>query len=431
MSNPFPALRAGVTAQTYLEPSKAFTIQLWVLSGVLGVSLLLVLASLGLRLRHGTFWVYRLHPSASGSWITPNPIICWLLWSTAFIAMAQVFIFYTLRFEEAGSDLTNAMIWRCVSWLPLYIAGLNLTWATALAPILSRTDTSPSSFDLARHPYLVNASFLFAHLALLGAILAISIDANAWFNRAFQTSQILGRTIDAASAAFEAGDGETVAALQTKIEELGVLVLAQSEKTRIVWRDLFIAYSSFEGVLTIGFFLAAFSHYKSLKISMQQLRQRHPSNGSTFTHQMKALVWTYRALVFTSCITASIASTYFTIGIYIAVEVKNVAAPTKASQIIQLLSLYVYAVLGSLTNIVMLVRSFSFASPTGPAKSPPLRPHTPSKWSTAEMQGFGVSSTGSPTAIAISFDRAIMVEDGVDEGLELSPVKEDLKGTAR
>lgn len=134
--------------------------------------------------------------------------------------------------------------------LPLYLTGLNLTWATALAPIISRTDTPTSSLDLARHPYLVSAAFIFAHLAAVGAIVPISIDANVWFNRAFHSSQLLRKALDAASAAFDSGDVEIVAALQTTIQELGGLVLSQSEKTKDIWRDLFIVYSSFEGLLT-------------------------------------------------------------------------------------------------------------------------------------------------------------------------------------
>lgn len=85
-TNPFPALRASLISQVYLEPTPTFQVQLWALSGVLGLSLVLVVASLGLRAVNKQFWVYRLHPSAFGSWITPNPLVGWLLASAVFLS---------------------------------------------------------------------------------------------------------------------------------------------------------------------------------------------------------------------------------------------------------------------------------------------------------------------------------------------------------
>lgn len=282
--------------------------------------------------------------------------------------MAQVFIFYTLRYQDPGSNLHNAMIWRCIIWcvsraaeprglkveddadqsltfrLPLYIGGLNMTWATALAPLLARHAPSPSRFDLSRHPHLVSMFFILAHIFVCAGVIPTSVASNFAFNRAFRTSSRLVELLDQASAAFDQGRVADVQALQPAIEAMSALAVEQGKAVERIWRNLFIVYSTFEGLLTIvrgpifakaamggadlagdsqGFFAAAYAHYKSLRNSMRQLKERNSSSGSSYSRQMTALVWTYYALIFTSCVTAALASCYLSVGSkssYISVE---------------------------------------------------------------------------------------------------------------
>ena len=35
------------------------------------------------------------------------------------VAVTQVFIFHSFKSQNSGADLTNAMIWRCVTWFGL------------------------------------------------------------------------------------------------------------------------------------------------------------------------------------------------------------------------------------------------------------------------------------------------------------------------
>ncbi|KAK4699586.1 hypothetical protein P7C70_g6674, partial [Phenoliferia sp. Uapishka_3] len=271
-TNPFDALQVSLSAQIYLEPSRSFRAQLWTLSGVFGFTLLLCLAILWLRWRRANFWVYRLSPSPFGNWIMPNPHVCWLLFSGSFVAIAQVFIHYTFQYETPGSDLSGAMLWRCIIWLPLFIGGLNLTWATTLAPILSRQDHGSQAFDLARHPHFVSAAFVSVHFAAVATILPYSIASNVMYNRILRTGKVLGNVLSEASKAFNAGDLATVADLVVEIKNLDLVATKQKEELFEKWRDLWIIYAVFSGLLTISRSLVSPSPVYHLSITRYSSR---------------------------------------------------------------------------------------------------------------------------------------------------------------
>lgn len=77
-----------------------------------------------------------------------------------------------------------------------------MTWATSLAPILSR-EPSSRRFDLSRHPYLVSAFFIALHFVGLGTIIPLSIYTNSHYNTAIDTASALLKTLGAANNAFE------------------------------------------------------------------------------------------------------------------------------------------------------------------------------------------------------------------------------------
>ncbi|KAK4698866.1 hypothetical protein P7C70_g7404, partial [Phenoliferia sp. Uapishka_3] len=414
-TNPFPALLASLEAQVYLAPSVAFETNLWVLSGVLGFCLILVLTSLWLRVRRGTFWIYRLHPSHFGSWITPNPMVCWLLGSVVFLAMTQVFIFYTLKYQTPGADLTNAMIWRCVIWLPLWIGGLNLTWGTALAPVLLRQDLSHSNsgnyspFLLTQHPHVVSIFMIYVHISIITTVIYFSVTTNSLFNQLLSTGDKLGRVLGEASFAFDAGEIVTVSNLTTLIQGLSVKADSQRNGMLSRWRDLFIVYSVFDGLLTIGFFFAAMIHSSSLRRSMRRILE--DTRGSKNTERVVALRWGLRALIFTSLTAAAIGFSYLGLDIYIAVKVREVAAGSFASKFVQLYSMYIFAIFGTLSNIITLACSKFFEPATPPVTSTPLsslRGSSSGSWSKSHSPGYSQYDAGS-----VAFERAVTVGQGL------------------
>lgn len=61
----------------------AYNNQLYILSALLGVCLLIQLASLSLRWRRGTLWIYR----KSGGYIVIHGTVCWCGLSSIFLGL--------------------------------------------------------------------------------------------------------------------------------------------------------------------------------------------------------------------------------------------------------------------------------------------------------------------------------------------------------
>lgn len=85
-TNPFPALLLDLNSTLYLKHTPSYENQLYALSGAMGLCLVLALTSLVLQIRRRSFWIFRLHATAVGTWIVPNVIVCWLLGSCVFLA---------------------------------------------------------------------------------------------------------------------------------------------------------------------------------------------------------------------------------------------------------------------------------------------------------------------------------------------------------
>lgn len=75
---------------------------------------------------------------------------------------------------------------------------------------------------------------------------------------------------------------------------------------------------------------------------------------------MRGLVWGYRALVFTSLVTLLLAAGYLGIAIYLSIDGGAVTTGAHVSSIVSLISIYFFAVFGTLSNLVMLIRSIFY-----------------------------------------------------------------------
>ena len=84
--NPFLAIRTRL--QTAFNPktiSPSNSTQITFISGLLGIVLLITLATLVIRVRKGSFWVMRWTGTHQGNYITPHPVNCYLIGSMVFL----------------------------------------------------------------------------------------------------------------------------------------------------------------------------------------------------------------------------------------------------------------------------------------------------------------------------------------------------------
>lgn len=88
--NPFPALESELTSNFYYTTApQNYFIQLYVLSAIQGILLILNLISLVVRMtrKKNGFWMFKLRPASIGkrSFIIPASAVCFLIFHSIFV----------------------------------------------------------------------------------------------------------------------------------------------------------------------------------------------------------------------------------------------------------------------------------------------------------------------------------------------------------
>lgn len=169
---PFPALEEAILV--LLNPPipnpGTFDRHLHALSAILGVELLLILCSLGIRwYRVGEIWLFRLNYTAKGTFVVPHFAVSWQICSALFLALLQGYI-YIISFHNHGKVVSGFMAWNITVWIPSWIAAWGVVWSIAAARYL-QFSSSPSMLP---NPRLLSFAFL---SGLFIVMLAVSIVA--------------------------------------------------------------------------------------------------------------------------------------------------------------------------------------------------------------------------------------------------------------
>lgn len=77
--DPYPGLSQQLRARFYAPSTLEFDLQIGCLTGIFGLCLVLVLASLGIRYWRRTFWIFATRKTVAGTWIVPHPIVTWTI----------------------------------------------------------------------------------------------------------------------------------------------------------------------------------------------------------------------------------------------------------------------------------------------------------------------------------------------------------------
>ncbi|KAL8280552.1 hypothetical protein RQP46_007200 [Phenoliferia psychrophenolica] len=247
-SNPFPALEAALIGEVYLSHTPSYHPQLWLLAVIYAVLFCLTLATVVVRVRRDGFWLYRLHPTTYGSWIKPNVINCWLVYSGVFQLLAQVYIEYGHTYGTIGGDIQFAILFRLIIWLPLWIGGLHMTFSTAIAPAIQASAAGESG---SRRPMLYSIGFVALNIMGTTVITTLSVIANRKYQLALRVGTVLQEVLAKASAAFDSGDLETVATLNISITRLFGEVAIASDHFIYWWRLVWIVYACINGSLAV------------------------------------------------------------------------------------------------------------------------------------------------------------------------------------
>lgn len=244
-SNPFLVLQHTLRNAVYLSHGPFFSLQLYGLCAVQGLSLLLVIGALSVRRICGVFWIARVHRTQYGSWIIPNPVCCWLIWSGIFLGALLRFTTLTLVYGKNGSDLKNVMLWRCLVWIPLWLAGWLMSFSTWISPLLSQ-EPSAATFSLSHFPRTATFILFLLPSLLLGSVIPLSIITSNAFNKMFAIFLLLDEGLTEAANAVQSGqvvqDGDALSGL-------GAEFPARLLEVVTWWRRVWMVWAGFAGFL--------------------------------------------------------------------------------------------------------------------------------------------------------------------------------------
>lgn len=155
------------------------------------------------------------------------------------------------------------MIWRGLSWIPLWISAWMMTWSTFLSPILANqskpghSNSNGLSGSLSRHPILVNTFFLSVPCIVVATLVPLSYRLNSTYNYIFGEYRVLAALVTSAEINFDQG----IATNATTLLTMGALINEMNLLTNVVyshWTSLFVAWAVFIAFCGLVSFL--FSH---------------------------------------------------------------------------------------------------------------------------------------------------------------------------
>lgn len=180
--DPYAVSQAALRKAMYTQHGHEFKGTLLTVTILYATSIILNFTSLVLRWKGGKLWLFRIHSTPGGEFITPNPVVNWLVSMLVFYASVTLYFTYrTWQNGKEGTDITNFIFWMMTVWLGIWSAGWLWAWSTALAPFLSPKG-APGRLDIRIPPSLVTGFFITIHIFAITVILALSSLANHKFN---------------------------------------------------------------------------------------------------------------------------------------------------------------------------------------------------------------------------------------------------------
>lgn len=246
-----------------------------------------------------------------------------------------------------------------------------------------------SSFSLSSYPTLVNIIFTTLPFLLLATVVPLTLITNKRYNNAFTAATALIGILEVANAQVQLGkvEASTLAAelkpllsVVTGLETEMELLIESWKRVWIAWLSftllfLIVSRSSTSSFLTTTdrnrflklYVYAAITYSRSLNISISNLRSkvRNNSVGTTSdssSSQLNVLIWSYRTLIFTEVLIACIGFCYLIMSVTLSIKTAEVAQGGVIAELVTLVSIWIFAFMGTLSCLALLFRSFTSPS---------------------------------------------------------------------
>ncbi|GAA5872867.1 hypothetical protein JCM8547_005722 [Rhodosporidiobolus lusitaniae] len=367
--NPWELIREAFARQVRPVLEDSFLSQLWATSALLGLSLILMLLCLVVKIKQGSYWVFRTYRGTGGRFIVVHYSSAFLTFMIAFFILLIVYVWQTARYAE-GHLVEDTALWRTLTWIPGVFAFWFSAWSLVCSHILHLDSSGRPARTWFASAFFVNSVGIFMPAALAVSVGILASVAHKHYHTAMDNYGVIDGSLSALSASyngtfdsslFSSGIGLTLAEeFTTDLEEFGTW-----------FRWTFVAYLTFSCILLILLVISATMHLRELRKTMDDLRNRSQLDDDV-RNQEQSLEAAYRGLVYVTWSIIAACVAIVAIFLFVSVAGRKVVYDATISKVASLLPIWIFSVFGptlSLSFLVRLLRNSSSAPPKSLRKS--------------------------------------------------------------
>lgn len=369
MADPYAVSKNVLRTAMYIQHGPEFEGVIIAVVVMYATSIILNISTIALRWKGGNFWMFRIHTTPGGEFITPNPVANWIVWMLFFYVFALYFAYRTWESGIEETDMSDYIFWLMTVWLGIWSAGWLWAWSTALAPFLSPKG-SPGQHRLDKRisPALLTGFFITVHVLSVTAILILAALANIKFNTLFQLFKQMDQALTAASEAYQAGQFNLLPSSATLAAAQAVFNTTFEQLTNR-WIAIWTGWLVIDSIFIVIFVFAMWAQYRDLSeaiANVKLLRLGTASWDTKASRHMENLVWSVRSLQITGAAVVLILLSF--IGLQLpcidrTTTIKALQGET-LSEILRLAGLSFSAFFGGIINLTLFIQTVKTYRPT-------------------------------------------------------------------
>ncbi|GAA5874517.1 hypothetical protein JCM16303_002890 [Sporobolomyces ruberrimus] len=361
-ANPWAAIRQAFTAQVRPDLGNAFLSQLYATSAMIALSTVLFIASLYIKWRQGTYWLFKTHRGTGGVYLVPHYSSCWISGFVVFFGVLQGYLWKSIYFSR-GDLVYDSALWRTLVWYAGWIAFYLAAWSLCVSHVLHLDSAGrPARSFIAQAPFLNT----FGLLVILGSAVSIGIlggCSHIKYHSAMSNYEEIDTALNALQVtyngnfdvgAFQSGTGFAIA-------ERFVTDLA-SFGTYFRWT--FIAYLVWTLLLEILLVGAGVLHLRELRRTMDEMSNRTHVTPEA-REQERMIEQTYNSLVYITYGVCLLLTAVNAIFAFVAAAGSKVVYVRSYAEAAGLLPPWIFAALGLPLSILFFRRTYLASKTTG------------------------------------------------------------------
>ncbi|GAA5978048.1 hypothetical protein JCM5350_007380 [Sporobolomyces pararoseus] len=354
-ANPWAAIRAAFTAQVRPNLGHAFLSQLYATSAIIALSTVFFIASLYIKWREGSYWLFRTHRGTGGIFIVPHYSSCWITGFILFFGVLQGYLWKSIYFSR-GELVYDSALWRTLVWYAGWISFYLAAWSLCVSHVLHLDSAGrPSRAFVAQAPFLNT----FGLLVILGSAVSIGILGGCThikYHSAMTNYQDIDNALNALQmtytgkfdvSAFQSGTGFKIA--ERFIRDLS------SFGTYFRWT--FISYLIWTLLLEILLVGAGVLHLRELRRTMDELSNR-TRISSEAREQEKLIEQTYNSLVYITYAVCILLTAVNAIFAFVSAAGSKVVYIRRYAEAAGLLPPWIFSVLGLPLSLLFFRRTY-------------------------------------------------------------------------